>query len=79
LKDETICRTCYWAFPEDYSHVAMQDIRRIDIIWSGEEVEEYDRLKMSDIRMSPLMSKKSLRNMSPTNDDTLHRSYAASA
>jgi hypothetical protein len=45
LKDETICRTCYWAFPEEYSHIAMQDIRRIDIIWSGREVEEYNHLK----------------------------------
>jgi predicted DNA-binding protein len=23
----------------------MQDIRRVDIIWSGEEVKDYDRLK----------------------------------
>ncbi|MGA9994125.1 MAG: hypothetical protein WBP93_01870 [Pyrinomonadaceae bacterium] len=45
LKDEAICKTCYWASPEEYSHIAMQDIRRVDIIWSGEEVEEYDRLK----------------------------------
>lgn len=45
LKDEVICKTCYWASPEEYSHIAMQDIRRVDIIWSGEEVEDYDRLK----------------------------------
>lgn len=45
LKDESICQTCYWASPEEYSHIAMQDIRRVDIIWSGEEVSEYDRMK----------------------------------
>jgi hypothetical protein len=45
LKDESICKTCYWATPEEYSHVAMQDIRRVDIIWSSEEVKDYDRLK----------------------------------
>ncbi len=45
LKDESMCKTCYWASPEGYSHVAMQDIRRLDIIWSGEEVKDYDRLK----------------------------------
>ena len=45
LKDEAICKTCYWASPEEHSHVAMQDVRRADVIWSGGEVEEYDRLK----------------------------------
>lgn len=45
LKDESICKTCYWASPEEYSHIAMQDIRRIDVIWSGEEVKEYEHLK----------------------------------
>lgn len=45
LKDTSICKTCYWASPEEYSHIAMQDIRRVDIIWSGAEAEEYDRLK----------------------------------
>jgi hypothetical protein len=51
LKDEAICRTCYWASPEEYSHIAMQDIRRVDIIWSGAEVEEYDRLKKRTERL----------------------------
>jgi hypothetical protein len=45
LKDKAICKTCYWASPEEYSHIAMQDIRRVDIIWSGEEVKDYDHLK----------------------------------
>lgn len=45
LKDPDICRKCYWAFPEDYDHVAMRQARRVDIIWMGEEVSVYDRLK----------------------------------
>lgn len=45
LKNSEICRSCYWASPDDYTHVAMQDIRRIDIVWVGEEVKDYDRLK----------------------------------
>lgn len=45
LKDKAVCETCYWASPEEYSHIAMQDIRQVDIIWSGEEVRDYDRLK----------------------------------
>lgn len=45
VKDPQICRRCYWAFPEDYDHVAMQQVRRVDIMWSGAEVAIYDRLK----------------------------------
>jgi hypothetical protein len=44
-KDKKICLSCYWAYPEDYSHVAMRKIRRLDLIWEGEDVMEYDRLK----------------------------------
>lgn len=44
VKDPTVCRSCYWAFPEEYEHIAMQDIRRLDIIWTGDEASEYDRI-----------------------------------
>ncbi len=45
LKDRSICLTCYWAYPESYSHIAMRQIRRLDLIWQGEEVETYEKLK----------------------------------
>lgn len=44
-KDKEICLTCYWAYPENYSHIAMIPIRRLDIIWKGEEVSVYEALK----------------------------------
>jgi len=44
-KDKRICLSCYWAYPENYQHVAMRQIRRIDLIWQGEEVRQYDKLK----------------------------------
>ena len=44
-KDAKICRNCYWAYPDDYTHIAMRAARRMDIMWSGPEVEVYDRLK----------------------------------
>lgn len=44
-KSEDICRTCYWAYPENYQHVAMRPERRVDITWTENEVEVYDRLK----------------------------------
>jgi len=44
-KDPAICRTCYWAFPENCTHIALRPIRRLDIMWSGDEVKSYERLK----------------------------------
>lgn len=44
-KDKKVCLSCYWAYPEDYSHVAMRQIRRLDMIWEGDDVAAYDRLK----------------------------------
>ena len=43
-KDEDICRTCYWADPETYVHIALRLIRRLDITWTDAEITEYDRL-----------------------------------
>ena len=43
-READICRSCYWAFPEHYSHVAMRELRRLDIAWSGEEIPDYERL-----------------------------------
>jgi hypothetical protein len=44
LLDPEICRSCFWAYPEDYGHVAMEDIRRADVVWKGAEVSDYDAL-----------------------------------
>jgi hypothetical protein len=51
MKDPEICRRCYWAFPEDYNHVAMQQARRVDLMWTGEEVSVYDRLKQRTMEL----------------------------
>jgi hypothetical protein len=41
-KDQTICATCYWASPEDYDHVAMRPMRRLDVVWEGTEVADFE-------------------------------------
>jgi len=43
-KEITVCQTCYWACPESYKHIAMRDVRRLDLLWSGEEVADYEIL-----------------------------------
>ncbi|MFA5848036.1 MAG: helix-turn-helix domain-containing protein [Thermodesulfovibrionales bacterium] len=51
LKKKEICLSCYWAYPENYAHVAMRQVRRVDLIWQNKEVEQYERLK-SDAKVS---------------------------
>jgi len=44
-KQPAICAQCYWANPLSYTHVATQDIRRLDLTWIGNEVSEYEAAK----------------------------------
>jgi hypothetical protein len=44
-KDRQVCLTCYWAYPENYAHMATRRIRRIDLVWQGDEVAVYEQLK----------------------------------
>ncbi len=51
LKKPEICRRCYWAYPDNYLHVAMREARRADILWTGAEVESYERLKQKTLQL----------------------------
>jgi hypothetical protein len=44
-KDHSICEKCYWGSPEIYSHIATENIRRLDLGWSGKEIADYDSAK----------------------------------
>jgi hypothetical protein len=44
-KNPAICGTCYWAHPEQYAHIAMRTIRRLDITWTEEEISAYEQLR----------------------------------
>ena len=44
-KDVEVCRACYWAEPNKYEHIAMEPQRRADLIWIGEEVLDYERIR----------------------------------
>lgn len=43
-KNPDTCRTCYWAYPTSYEHVAMMNIRRLDMTWQDDEVPDYESL-----------------------------------
>ena len=47
LQDPAVCRTCYWATPKQYEHVATQSIRRADLTWTGDEVEQFDAARVA--------------------------------
>ena len=42
--DCTVCEACYWASPNQYSHVGLRLIRRLDITWSEDEIADYERI-----------------------------------
>lgn len=44
-KSPDVCGDCYWAYPSDYRHVALRDVRRTDILWEDEEVATHDQLR----------------------------------
>ena len=44
-KDPEVCRTCFWAFPEEYTHVATRPERRITLVWGEEDIDLYDKLR----------------------------------
>ena len=44
--DLSIIRSCFWASPENYTHICMQPIRRLDITWLGkQDTIFYDNLR----------------------------------
>ena len=44
LHDPNTCKSCFWATPENYNHIAIKQTRRVEIIWSGLEVSEFETL-----------------------------------
>lgn len=43
-KNASYCMSCFWAYPENYTHVADKEERRIIITFTGDEIEDYNKL-----------------------------------
>lgn len=43
-KDVEMCKTCYYAYPENYKHIAGVEERRLNIVFKNDEIELYDKL-----------------------------------
>lgn len=46
LKQPPVCMNCYWGSPENYNHLAMEQVRRLDLQWTGDEINYYDAIKL---------------------------------
>lgn len=44
IKDIEFCSNCFWAHPENYSHIAGREERQIVITFSDNEIEDYNQL-----------------------------------
>lgn len=42
--DIKIIGSCFWASPENYTHICMEPIRRMELSWTGENVKDFDAL-----------------------------------
>lgn len=43
-KDSSFCLHCFWAYPEDYDHVAGRYERIVSLVFTGDEIKDYDKL-----------------------------------
>ena len=43
-KDAEFCVKCFWAHPENYTHIAGKEQRQIIITFTGDEIEDYNNL-----------------------------------
>lgn len=43
-KDSRFCLRCFWAYPENYDHIAGKHERIISLVFTGDEIEDYNRL-----------------------------------
>ena len=62
-RDATFCVTCFWASPENYEHVAGKKQRIISIGFTGDEIEDYQKLiEISGVAEAQLVIKELIRD-----------------
>ena len=44
IREKNICLRCFWASPEDYDHVAGRVEKVISIAFTGNEIDDYNKL-----------------------------------
>lgn len=44
-QDPATCLECMWGSPKNYRHMANEEIRALRIVWQGDEVGHFDKIK----------------------------------
>lgn len=44
-KDPGFCRSCYYAYPENYSHIAGEQERKINLVFKNEDLDLYTEIQ----------------------------------
>ncbi|WP_148044733.1 HNH endonuclease [Stagnimonas aquatica] len=45
IKNIQTCSTCYWAFPNNYAHVAMKNIKNLSLTFSSTHFDDYKKIE----------------------------------
>ena len=57
-KDPAFCIKCFWAYPEDYEHIAGKQQRIVSVVFTGDEIKDYCKLiEISGIEKAQQMIK----------------------
>jgi len=44
IKDADFCMHCFWTYPENYDHIAGKHEKIVSIVFTGDEIEDYQKL-----------------------------------
>jgi len=58
IRDIEFCKSCYYAFPEHYEHIAGKQEKKIELIFENEDIDTYN--KIIEIADEHRLSKKDL-------------------
>jgi len=62
-KEPTFCVKCFWAYPENYEHIAGKQQRMVSVIFTGDEIEDYCKLiAISGIEKAQQLIKQIIRD-----------------
>ena len=61
IKDPDFCRSCYYAFPENYTHIAGNSERKIEIVFKDRDISLYEKIQVdaasSDMRVNEFIKR----------------------
>lgn len=50
-KNKSVCGTCYWAYPENHTHIATEEVRSVMVTWKGDDAKAFDAIQKESNRV----------------------------